>query len=130
MGLRTVGAEQRNAAIRAETQLDNTEIPVAKADAASLLDTMQAIIDAQTAVLDAVQPILDASAQALADMDVIITGYDTATAAQQRGMIKDLARAHKDRIRDIKICAQQIKGHVSKIKDMARGIKRTIRLVT
>lgn len=130
MPLRLLDAERRSAAIRLATAADEAEIPAAKTDAASLLDTMQAVIDAQDAVIAAMQPILDASTQAIADMQAIIDAGPLASLVQAQAAIKDLARAHKDRIRDTKACAQQIKGHVSEVRDMARCIKRTIRLVT
>ena len=74
--------------------------------------------------------VIDGTAQALADMDVIITGYDAATAAQQRGMIKDLARAHKARANAARDTAREVKAKAREVKDVARAIRRTIRVVT
>ena len=91
-----------DAQVRAATALDQAEKPQARTDLKAQLVDLQAIIDAAT--------------QALADMDVIIAGVDASTNAQLRTMVKDLARATKDRIRDV--------------KNLAQASKRTIRVVT
>lgn len=127
--LRPIDGERRNAAVRSATAADAIEKPQAQNDLRLLVDVMQAVIDAQDAAITSLQAIIDATPQALADMDVIIDGYDAATAAQQRGMIKDLARAHKARAQDNRTLAREIKAKAQEAKGMARAIKRTIRLV-
>ncbi len=102
MALRPINGERRNAAVRTEYALDKVEIPQNKSDLTAQVPQMQAVIDAAT--------------QALADMDVIIAGVDASSNAQLRTMVKDMARAMKGRVRDI--------------KDLAQASKRTIRVVT
>lgn len=102
MALRPINGERRNAAVRTETALGQAEIPQAKNDLTARVPQMQAVIDA--------------AVQALADMDVIIAGVDASSNAQLRTMVKDMARAMKGRVRDI--------------KDLAQASKRTIRVVT
>jgi len=102
MALRPINGERRNAAVRTETALDQVETPQAKNDLTTQVPQMQAVIDAAT--------------QALADMNVIIAGVDASSNTQLRTMVKDMARAMKDRVRDI--------------KDLAQASKRTIRVVT
>lgn len=129
MALRPINGERRNAAIRAQSALDAAEKPAALSDLSTLVPVMQAIIDAQQATIDAMQAIIDATPQALADMDAIIAGYDAATAAQQRGMVKDLARAHKARAQDARTLAREVKAKAQEAKNVARALKRTIRVV-
>ena len=102
MALRPINGEWRNAQVRAATALDQTEKPTAQAELKAQIAGLQSVIDAAT--------------QALADMDIIVAGVDASTNAQLRNMVKDLARAMKDRVRDI--------------KDLAQAAKRTIRVVT
>ena len=90
----------------------------------------QAFFDAQDASIASMKTIIDGTAQALADMDVIITGYDAATAVQQRGMVKDLARAHKARANAARDTAREVKAKAQEAKNVARAIRRTIRVVT
>jgi hypothetical protein len=129
MALRPLNGERRNATIRAATALDAVEKPEAQTDLRSLVDVMQAVIDAQAASIATMQAIIDAATAALADMDVVIAGVDASTNAQLRTMVKNIAQAMKDRIRDVKNSAQNDKSHSGEVKDMARAIKRTIRLV-
>lgn len=102
MALRPINGERRNAAIRASTALDRVEKPTAQEQLKTQIAQMQAVIAAVT--------------QALADMDVIIAGVDASTNAQLRGMVKDMARAMKARVRDI--------------RDLAQASKRIIRVIT
>ena len=127
--VRPLNGERRNSTIRAQTALDAVEKPQAQTDLRSLVAVMQSVIDAQQSAIDAMQAIIDATPAALADMDVIIAGYDAATAAQQRGMIKDLARAHKARAQDARTLAREVKAKAQESKDIARGIKQAIRLL-
>ena len=102
MALRPINGERRNAQVRQQTALDQVEKPTAQSELKAQIADMQALIDAAT--------------QALADMDVVIAGVDASNNAQLRGMVKDLARAMKDRVRGV--------------KDLAQAAKRTIRVVT
>lgn len=102
MALRPINGERRNAQVRAATALDHAEKPSAQSELKTQIANLQALIDAAT--------------QALADMDVIIAGVDASNNAQLRSMVKDLARAMKDRVRGV--------------KDLAQAAKRTIRVVT
>lgn len=129
MALRPIDGERRNATVRSATAADAIEKPQAQNGLRSLVDVMQAVIDAQDAAIASLQAIIDATPQALANMDAIIDGYGAATAAQQRGMIKDLARAHKTRAQDDRTMAREIKAKAQEARDVARAIKRTIRLV-
>jgi hypothetical protein len=130
MALRPLNGERRNATIRAATALDATEKPAAQTDLRSLVDVMQAVIDAQAASIATMQAIIDAATAALADMDVIIAGVDASTNAQLRTMVKNIAQSIKARVRDVKDVVQNAKSHSGEVKDMARAIKRTIRVVT
>lgn len=102
MSLRPVNGERRNAQVRQQTALDHAEKPSAQSELKAQIADLQATIDA--------------AVQALADMDVIIAGVDASNNAQLRSMVKDMARAMKDRVRGV--------------KDLARAAKRTIRVVT
>ncbi len=129
MALRPINGERRSAAIRTATALDAAEKPAAQTGLRTLVDVMQAVIDAQAAGIASMQLIIDAATQSLADMDVIIAGVDASSNAQLRTMTKNLAQAMKDRVRNVKDIAQGAKAHGGDVKDMARAIKRTIRLV-
>ncbi len=87
----------------------------AAASAVSVVEKQTAHLDLQIQVAQ-LQAVINGSAKALADMDVIIAGVDASTNAQLRVMVKDMARAMKAQIRDI--------------KDLARASKRIIRVVT
>jgi len=102
MALRPINGERRNAQVRQQTALDHAEKPTAQSELKAQIADLRAIIDAAT--------------QALADMDVIVAGVDASNNAQLRGMVKDLARAMKDRVRGV--------------KDLSQAAKRAIRVVT
>lgn len=102
MALRPINGERRNAQVRQQTSADHVEKPTAQTELKAQIADLQALIDADT--------------QALADMDVIIAGVDASNNAQLRSMVKDLARAMKDRVRGV--------------KGLAKAAKRTIRVVT
>lgn len=126
---RSTSNHRLSSGVLAQAALDAAEKPAAKTDLLSLVNVMQAVIDAQQATIDAMQVIIDATPQLLVDMDVIIAGYDAATAAQQRGMVKDLARAHKTRAQNDRDMAREVKAKAQETKNIARAVKRTIRLV-
>jgi Tfp pilus assembly protein FimV len=109
---------------------EQADKPAARAEIKPLIQTMQAIIDAQQAVIDSMQLIIDAQPDAITTMDAIIAGVDASSNAQLRTMVKDIARELKDKAQEVRNIARDGKSHAQEVKDIARAIKRTIRVVT